>query len=555
MPMGKFAPDELINLSPPKDGKTMAASRQKQISKATLLFACLGLTISTGSTSLVAASNAGQVSLHDHYLLPPKGQSVLLESALHAASQGDRLKLAKIYRLSLLVGQKRYNDQFYDSLRDALKDSHEAAKSLYKSGNASEAVERLRLFFNLTAQLTESDYCQRTSEVEEWLAAMKIMTLPKDHCIAALNDYAFLLNWSGQYNLAIPVLKAVIKESPNRAVAYLNLADAQWASGEKVDAYTNYRNYKDLVAHRKTFEQAPAPSPELALGPCPDKQQLQRLACGETTKGVPERDLVVLCAKGKLLALGSSGTTKTPSPNWQVKSEPQVALSTPGSVNLPWLEDLSRDGNESYSSVALTDEITRSGSRHLGRHYFAPTANQKCHELNYQAVLALQDRQPEDAVKLLNEALEVDPGCYVTLGNLAAALNNLAIKNSDQPKMALKTLHQALALAPTNRTVQANTNGILLKMGKDPSSFKTRRDLGLELLQHGDYLGALIEYREALRLHQDAPVKDMVAALKEQIASDELLTPDEHLSFKEAIPKAINDVPGKGALDLKLVTR
>lgn len=534
----------------------MAVSRQKQISKATLLFACLGLTISTESTSLVAASNAGQVSLRDHYLLPPKGQSVLLESALHAASQGDRLKLAKIYRLSLLVGQKRYNDQFYDSLRDALKDSHEAAKSLYKSGNASEAVERLRLFFNLTAQLTESNYCQHTSEVEEWLAAMKIMTLPKDHCIAALNDYAFLLNWSGQYNLSIPVLKAVIKESPNRAVAYLNLADAQWASGEKVDAYTNYRNYKDLVAHRKTFEQAPAASPELALGPCPDKQQVQKLAYGETTKGVPERDLVVLSTKGRLLALGTTGSTKAPAAlNWPAKSEPQIALSTPGVVNLPWLEDLSHEGNESYSSVALTDEITRSGSRHLGRHYFAPTANQKCHELNYQAVLALQDRQPEDAVKLLNEALEVDPGCYVTLGNLAAALNNLAIKNSDQPKLALKTLHQALALAPTNCTVQANTNGILLKMGKDPSSFKARRDLGLELLQHGDYLGALIEYREALRLHQDAPVKDMISALKEQIASDELLTPAEHLSLKEAIPKAINDIPGKGALDLKLVTR
>ena len=45
---------------------------------------------------------------------------------------------------------------------------------------------------------------------------------------AILNDYGFFLDEAGQHDKAISVLQVVIARDPNRAVAYLNLADKVW---------------------------------------------------------------------------------------------------------------------------------------------------------------------------------------------------------------------------------------------------------------------------------------------------------------------------------------
>jgi Flp pilus assembly protein TadD len=467
------------------------------------------------------SSSKTELRLRDRLQTLPEGKTELLDLALEAAAHGDRHRLAKMYKLSLLAEQNSGTDSFRAALSNSLLTTHESAKQCYRDGNASEALERLRLFFNMVVQLNKNDYLQNTDEVDEWLAAAKILALPKEDCIGALNDYGFLLNCSGQYSLAIPVLKAVIREAPDRAVAYLSLGDAEYYSGNRAQANSDYETYRRLKSEHKYTGLSnacltPVQSNGLNVNP-PNTDPLQ------------QDTIAVLSTKGRLIEPGKTTASKPEIAAALSRQMQSTNLRPMG--DLPWVEDFYRDGGKAKSQIALTDATTpHSKPIHQStRHGVQPSALQQCMDLNYEAILALQDRQPKDAIMTLNQAMEVDPGCLLTLENLAVAFNNMAIDTCNQPKAALKAFHQALALAPASAIVRDNTNAMLMRMGKDPSSFKTRLAMARECLERADYLGALVEYREAQRLQSDPQVKDMIAAVSQQLAVDELL-PQPQLS-------------------------
>ncbi|QBC01246.1 tetratricopeptide repeat protein [Enterobacter cloacae] len=62
------------------------------------------------------------------------------------------------------------------------------------------------------------------------------------------NDYGFLLQQSGRNKDAVRILILVVKNTPKRTVAYLNLADAYWGIGDKSNASQNYKKYISLMA-------------------------------------------------------------------------------------------------------------------------------------------------------------------------------------------------------------------------------------------------------------------------------------------------------------------
>jgi hypothetical protein len=64
---------------------------------------------------------------------------------------------------------------------------------------------------------------------------------------AILNDYGFFLSEAGLHQRAIAVLKSVIARAADRAVAYLNLADAEQALGDAENASLHYRRYATLM--------------------------------------------------------------------------------------------------------------------------------------------------------------------------------------------------------------------------------------------------------------------------------------------------------------------
>jgi len=66
------------------------------------------------------------------------------------------------------------------------------------------------------------------------------------------NDYGFYLEQAGEMRQAIDVLSQVTDVDADRTVAYLNLADAQYAVGQTVDAKANYAEYqKRMIAANK----------------------------------------------------------------------------------------------------------------------------------------------------------------------------------------------------------------------------------------------------------------------------------------------------------------
>ncbi len=72
---------------------------------------------------------------------------------------------------------------------------------------------------------------------------------PSDRQIVAeFNDYGFYLEEAGRAREAVAVLSAVIDLDDKRIPAYLNLADAQYATGNVADAKADYAEYTKRMA-------------------------------------------------------------------------------------------------------------------------------------------------------------------------------------------------------------------------------------------------------------------------------------------------------------------
>lgn len=66
--------------------------------------------------------------------------------------------------------------------------------------------------------------------------------------VRQFNDYGFYLEQAKQLKRAIDVLGQVTDVDDGRTVAYLNLADAQYADGQMADAKANYAAYRKRMA-------------------------------------------------------------------------------------------------------------------------------------------------------------------------------------------------------------------------------------------------------------------------------------------------------------------
>ncbi len=123
--------------------------------------------------------------------------------------------------------------------------------------------------------------------------------------------------------------------------------------------------------------------------------------------------------------------------------------------------------------------------------------------LNNEAVQALNAGNAQLAIQKFEQALKIDPNYQLAKDNLAIAHNNYGLQLRSNPKAALKEFHQALYLSPSNSVTKSNIDGIIRMMGKDPKSFDVRVALGEEARRGGDFVGAIIEFNEALKIQDD----------------------------------------------------
>ena len=127
-------------------------------------------------------------------------------------------------------------------------------------------------------------------------------------------------------------------------------------------------------------------------------------------------------------------------------------------------------------------------------------------ELNNEGVKALNAGNFQLAITKFEQALKLDPSYQLAKENLAIAYNNYGLQLQNNPKEAIKQFHKALYLNPNNATTLQNLEGIITLMRKNPKSFKDRVELADQARLAGDFQGAIIEYKEALRLKDDANI-------------------------------------------------
>jgi tetratricopeptide (TPR) repeat protein len=123
--------------------------------------------------------------------------------------------------------------------------------------------------------------------------------------------------------------------------------------------------------------------------------------------------------------------------------------------------------------------------------------------LNNDGVKALNSGNTQLAIQKFQQALQLDPNYKLARDNLAIAHNNYGLQLRGNPKEALKEFHQALYLNPDNSTTLSNVEGIIRMMGKNPRSFADRVGLGEDSRHSSDFVGAIIEFSEALKIKDD----------------------------------------------------
>jgi len=128
--------------------------------------------------------------------------------------------------------------------------------------------------------------------------------------------------------------------------------------------------------------------------------------------------------------------------------------------------------------------------------------------LNNDAVKALGQQNYQLAIQKLEQALQLAPGYQTAKNNLAVAYNNYGLVFQNNPNEAIKYFHKACLLDPNNAVSVGNLTGIIQKMGKNPKDFATRVALGDAARKSADFVGAIVEYREALKIKDDAAVHE-----------------------------------------------
>lgn len=118
-----------------------------------------------------------------------------------------------------------------------LEDAWNKATALYKRGDAKTASATMESAIGtIQLALAVSSYPVQGDD-------------PADKkLVGEFNDFGFFLFGAGRFKDAVDVLGAVTDTETDRVPAYLNLADAQYASGDRAGAKTNYAEFRKRMA-------------------------------------------------------------------------------------------------------------------------------------------------------------------------------------------------------------------------------------------------------------------------------------------------------------------
>jgi tetratricopeptide (TPR) repeat protein len=138
-------------------------------------------------------------------------------------------------------------------------------------------------------------------------------------------------------------------------------------------------------------------------------------------------------------------------------------------------------------------------------------------KLNNEAVTLIVARNTQGAIEKLTEALRMDPTYKLARINLSIAHNNRGIELKANLKESLAEFHKSLLLDLENQRTRDNVAQVIRSMGLNPKRFEDRRKLADTELGAGDYVGATIEYSEALQLKDDDQIRSKLDSVYDKL--------------------------------------
>jgi hypothetical protein len=164
------------------------------------------------------------------------------------AKNGTRTQFEKAQRAGDLEIMYPANYITDFNAANIIESGRRTAIALYKEGNVQAAADRMELALDCASDFASLAYPEEGDEKTKlnlWLRTFgsKGVDMERWQYMPAINDYAFFLAEGKKFTEAVPILRTVVTMNPNRVVAYLNLADSLWETGDKSEAQTYYTDY------------------------------------------------------------------------------------------------------------------------------------------------------------------------------------------------------------------------------------------------------------------------------------------------------------------------
>jgi len=141
--------------------------------------------------------------------------------------------------------------------------------------------------------------------------------------------------------------------------------------------------------------------------------------------------------------------------------------------------------------------------------------------LNSDGVKALNEHNFPLAIRNFDAAVSADPTFQPAKDNLVSALKQYGLENKYVPDISLKAFHKTLYISPKDVTTQAHLMDVYKFMKKNPKFFVDRLALGEKAREDGDLPGAVIEYAEAIKIHEDPYARERLGEVYRSLGEND----------------------------------
>ncbi|WP_428740651.1 tetratricopeptide repeat protein [Tenacibaculum sp.] len=129
------------------------------------------------------------------------------------------------------------------------------------NSNKENGYADLRPYFNLVEKLFKAkdiDKLKLACDIEVIDVVNQYCPVYNKNYLTMFNDIGYFLEQSGLYEESVYILEVIIKEFPNRTVAYINLGDAYWGLGKKEEAKQVYKVYVEQMKAKNKERKIPS---------------------------------------------------------------------------------------------------------------------------------------------------------------------------------------------------------------------------------------------------------------------------------------------------------